>query len=232
MTWRGIWTALVAFIVAGAHALLSIYLVTPTPNRPAHPLVTVVSVAVGGAVIALLVSIWKEKCEAAPPKEDQLSLGEHYVPFVAKSKKVSVDTMYEQLYIEMRRYRDHEQWVATWYTTILLAILAAAMHSWTKDGSQELLHAMHYWHIMCIAIGLGLLSYAMTWLILYTNRRYNDLRAHVKKYYDNIAQPRFDLARMWPRGYVRTLIPLWIVTLACWGLLYYVLWYVNMTPCK
>lgn len=39
------------------------------------------------------------------------------------SKKVSSDIVYQELYQEMRRYRDYELSVSTWYTAILLAIL-------------------------------------------------------------------------------------------------------------
>lgn len=40
------------------------------------------------------------------------------------SKRVSSDIAYQELYQEMRRYRDYELSVSTWYTAILLAILS------------------------------------------------------------------------------------------------------------
>ncbi len=40
---------------------------------------------------------------------------------------VSLDAVYAQMYAEMRGYRDHEFRVAAWFTTILLAFLAAVV---------------------------------------------------------------------------------------------------------
>ncbi len=42
----------------------------------------------------------------------------------SKSDVVSKDTIYSELYTEMRRYRDYELTVSTWYVAILLAILS------------------------------------------------------------------------------------------------------------
>jgi hypothetical protein len=42
-----------------------------------------------------------------------------------ESQIVSLDALYNQMHSELRSYRDHELRVATWFTSILLAILAA-----------------------------------------------------------------------------------------------------------
>jgi hypothetical protein len=41
-----------------------------------------------------------------------------------KQAAVSPDAVYREMYTELRRYRDYELTVATWFTTILLALLA------------------------------------------------------------------------------------------------------------
>lgn len=133
--------------------------------------------------------------------------------FAHKQAPLSVDTMYEQLYIEMRRYRDHEQGVVTWWTSILLAVVAGMMHFSTRE------QGIHYGVRVGLVIALVWLSSAMTCLIDYTNRRYHDLRKHTNKYYDHVFQPRPELTVMRIGGFIRTLIPMWIVTIGACALL-------------
>src|SRR5262245_1630393 len=46
-----------------------------------------------------------------------------------ESNGVSLDTVYTQMHAELRRYRDHELTVATWFTAILLVMLGAVVAS-------------------------------------------------------------------------------------------------------
>ncbi len=133
--------------------------------------------------------------------------------FGDKERPLSVDIMYEQLYTEMRRYRDHEHGVVTWWTTILLALVAGIIHFSTHG------QGIHYGIRVVLVVTVVCLSSAMTCLIAYSNRRYHDLREHTNKYYDHVFQPRLRLTDMSIGGFERTLIPVWIVTIAACVLL-------------
>lgn len=101
---------------------------------------------------------------------------------------INPDTVYTQLYFEMRRYRDYELSVATWWTTMLLALLSGII--WGQGGSPGLLHELlqdvsvkGVLTGLVILLGIGILH-----ALHYTNVRYNTLRASCDT---NFSEPPF-----------------------------------------
>ena len=47
--------------------------------------------------------------------------------------KITPDVVYQEMYQEMRRFRDYELTAATWYTTILLAFLGYVFQFQDQD---------------------------------------------------------------------------------------------------
>ncbi len=190
-------------------ALLLMRLIPPTetPDKMLY-----FFLAVFATTLAIIVA--GECLSGAPPEEDDtVGTDTRGNVFAPKQGPLSVDTMYQQLYTEMRRYRDHEQGVVTWWTTILLAVVAGIIHFSTQG------QGIHYSVRVGLIVGVLSLSAAMTCLIAYTNRRYHDLRKHTNKYYDHVFQPRPELTVMGIGGFIRTLIPMWIVTIGACALL-------------
>ncbi len=194
------------FVLAG---VLFVWMIEP--DRSPHRILYYV-LALLPTAVAIRVAV---ACVAPPcPKKKHVVCGEtRGNVFAHKQRPLSVDTMYQQLYTEMRRYRDHEQGVVTWWTTILLAVVAGMIHFSTQE------QGIHYGIRVVLVVSVVCVSSAMTCLIAYTNRRYLDLREHTNEYYDCVFQPRLWLTRMRPGGFIRTLIPMWIVTIGACALL-------------
>ncbi len=89
--------------------------------------------------------------------------------------KVSADTAFEQLFIEMRRYRDLEHRIVTWWTTILLAIMAAFV-GFGGDRVQLSWVVKGFGIVFVVALG-----FVMWRLVKHSNVRYRQLRAKSEK---------------------------------------------------
>jgi len=190
-------------------ALLFMRLIPPTetPDKMLY-----FFLAVFATTLAIIVAV---EClsGALPEEDDRVGTDTRGNVFAHNQRPLSVDTMYQQLYTEMRRYRDHEHGVVTWWTTILLAVVAGIIHFSTQG------QGIHYGIRVGLIVGVLSLSAAMTCLIAYSNRRYHDLREHTNRYYDHVFQPRPELTVMRIGGFIRTLIPMWIVTIGACALL-------------
>ncbi len=194
------------FVLAG---VLFVWMIEPDRSRDR---ILYYVLALLPTAVAIRVAV---ACVATPcPKKKHVVCRERRGNvFAPKQGPLSVDSMYAQLYTEMRRYRDHEQRVVTWWTTILLAVVAGIIHFSTQG------QGIHYGIRVVLVVTVVCLSSAMTCLIAYTNRRYQDLREHTNRYYDHVFQPRPELTVMRIGGFIRTLIPMWIVTMAACALL-------------
>ncbi len=122
-----------------------------------------------------------------------------------KPDDVSKDTVYGEFYTEMRRYRDYQLNVATWYTAILLAILSGVLamkFGSTQSALFQLLSAN--WIVKVLIAGFAtLIGISGIYSILYSSWRHDELR----KYVDNHLEPNWKefkpkKRRVTPRGFL------------------------------
>jgi len=108
---------------------------------------------------------------------------------VNNSNEVSKDTVYSELYAEMRRFRDYELAVSTWYTAILIAILAALLTAKfgavQSDFSQIL--GTNFLNRLLIVGFVTLIFSGGCYSVIYSHQRYNELR----KYVDECLEPEW-----------------------------------------
>ena len=89
------------------------------------------------------------------------------------SGRISDDCYYQEMYQEMRRYRDYELTAATWYTTMLLAILGFIV---SKDHG--ILDDKYKYSIMGLSMLIG---FGGAFSVHYVSLRYRQIRDHIKK---------------------------------------------------
>ena len=90
------------------------------------------------------------------------------------TKEVSPDIVYQEMYQELRRFRDYELTVSAWYTTILIAIAGAVF---TSSNFQSLLSS---WLLkIIISIVIILIAFSSINSILYVRSRYSQIRSFV-----------------------------------------------------
>ena len=95
-------------------------------------------------------------------------------------KAVDVNTVYSEMYTEMRRFRDYELRVSTWYTTILVAIVGFL----AKQRFDEVIEAesmaplsqKSVWESVLVLIIITALAFASCFSVWYASRRYFTLR--------------------------------------------------------
>ena len=108
---------------------------------------------------------------------------------VNRPDEVSKDTIYSEMYAEMRRFRDYELTISTWYTVILLAILGAVLT--VKFGSvQPNLSQFISTNLsirLLIAGFVILLGFSGCYSTIYAFQRYRELR----KYVDDNLEPKW-----------------------------------------
>jgi hypothetical protein len=95
--------------------------------------------------------------------------------------KVSPDTVYTQVCTELRSYRDHELTVATWFTSILLALLGSVVAGKYAAAGSPLGVALERclflkWFLAATPVLLGAFG---AWSIGSAMRRYGKLRKWV-----------------------------------------------------
>jgi len=98
-------------------------------------------------------------------------------------QEVSHDIVYQEMYEEMRRYRDFELTVSTWHTTILLGILAVLVTGrfagFTSSLSRFLASSVAAKSlILVVAVSIGASS---VFLVCYSWLRYRELRNYVSQ---------------------------------------------------
>ncbi len=124
--------------------------------------------------------------------------------------------VFEQLFIEMRRYRDLEHRIVVWWTTILLAIMAAFV-GFAENA------VLGSWQVSLIGVSfVGALGYVMWRLMEYSNQRYNQLRKKAEKHY---YQEAFKLPEMCPSGFG---LMTWAMAIITFGfcIVLFVLWFI------
>lgn len=104
-----------------------------------------------------------------------------------KSDEVSRDTVYSEMYAEMRRFRDYHLNVASWYTVILLAILTAVLTMKFGSGQPGIFQRLGTNLLVKISILVfaTLLGMSSCRSIRYASKRYDELR----KYVDDHLEP-------------------------------------------
>jgi hypothetical protein len=94
--------------------------------------------------------------------------------------QVSFDTVYSEMYTEMRRFRDYELRSSTWYTAILIAILGFIANSkYTAQTTPSGLALLLQGGIVARALVLLVvtaLGFASSFSVWYVSRRYHSLR--------------------------------------------------------
>jgi len=97
--------------------------------------------------------------------------------------EVSKDTVYSEFYAEMRRFRDYELTISTWYTAILLAVLGAILTFKFGPTSSELSHLLRTNLLIKILLAgvSSLIGISGLCSVIYASRRYHELREYVDK---------------------------------------------------
>ena len=111
-----------------------------------------------------------------------------------KPEEVSSDIAYQELYQEMRRYRDYELSVSNWYTTILLAILGGILTA--KYGGNlglEKLAREGLFKFVAVFIVL-LIGISGMWSVYFSHRRHEHLS-------DYIFDKNLNLEPDWKKNY-------------------------------
>ena len=99
------------------------------------------------------------------------------------NRDVSVNTVYSEIYTEMRRHRDYQFANAQWYTTLLLALIGVILT--TKYGGQS----PGIKNVIDENVGVKLIITFVTiivcinscFTILYSHKRYEKLREYTDK---------------------------------------------------
>ncbi len=95
-------------------------------------------------------------------------------------EKVSVDTVYSEMYNEMRRHREYQFSSAKWYTTLFLALIGAifaAKYSGQSPGIKNIIDSNE--GIRCVIILVAILICLNSChTILYSHWRYSELRRY------------------------------------------------------
>jgi hypothetical protein len=84
--------------------------------------------------------------------------------------EVSRDTVYEQLCIEMRRYRDYQMVITGWYTTLLLGTIAGLF---SIRGTH--IRFEGFW-ILAFGAFIAIVGGFIGYIIWYSHKRYQQLR--------------------------------------------------------
>lgn len=101
---------------------------------------------------------------------------------MADKNKVSTDTIYQEMYQEMRRYRDYELTSSTWYTAFLIAILGflAKVVYGNNDFAQLRCLLTSTWYFQLFISGaITLLGCASVYSVRYVNLRYKEIKDYV-----------------------------------------------------
>ncbi len=128
---------------------------------------------------------------------------------INNSDGVSKDTVYSEMYAEMRRFRDYELTAATWYVVILLAILGAILtlkFGSTQSGLSQLLSTNLPLRLI-IAGFATLIGVSGCYSVIYGSSRYHELR----KYVDGHLEPEWKKEKFKPKR--RKIVPLHFVLL-------------------
>jgi hypothetical protein len=98
-------------------------------------------------------------------------------------KEVSQEIVYQEMYQEMRRHRDHELTSSTWYNTILLAIIVAVTEfKFGISGVSPSALLMQNWLFKFgLSFVLGVLAFGNMYSVWYSSKQYHYLRNWVNR---------------------------------------------------
>jgi hypothetical protein len=110
-----------------------------------------------------------------------------------KVKEVSSDVIYQEKYQEMRRHRDYELTVSTWYTTILLAIAGVIFTAKFTDTSSTISSLLTYNYIIKIFLFIVdfVIMFSGCYSVWYSHDRYESLRKFMNDFFEPKI-PKFD----------------------------------------
>ena len=105
------------------------------------------------------------------------------------NNEVSKDTVYSELYTEMRRYRDYELTASTWYIVILLAILGAILTVKFGPVESDLSNFFKFNLLIQLTIAgfATLIGVGGCYSVIFASLRYHELR----KYVDRNLEPKW-----------------------------------------
>lgn len=112
-------------------------------------------------------------------------------------REVCENTVYTELYAELRRYRDYEFTSSTWYSALLLAILGFLVASRFGDTAPRfalLLETSCAAKVLFVAVA-ALIAGTSTFLVWYSYARYQELR----KYTTDNLEPKWKTTDFTPR---------------------------------
>lgn len=96
-------------------------------------------------------------------------------------KQVTPDAVYTELYTEMRRFRDYEVNISTWYTTILAAVLGGLLLILTGNNKEIYSFFTEYIYLKCIIAFFTIcITFCSIFSVRYVSARYKVLRDYVK----------------------------------------------------
>lgn len=132
---------------------------------------------------------------------------------------VSKNTVYREVYTEMRRFRDYELSIANWYSSFLLAIIGGliALKSVRAPEGIAKLVANDFWVQLVVGLGVLVLGAVGSWSSRYSSARYAELRIKLSQNLEPEFSKALKPSSLWLRpGSIISSIPLLI---ACVGLL-------------
>ena len=87
-------------------------------------------------------------------------------------EQVSKETVYEQLYAEMRRHRDYQMVITGWYTTLVLAAIGGLIALSSAWAHMEV-SLKWFLGVFFACAGLGI-----SYVVWYSHDRYKQLRTY------------------------------------------------------
>ncbi|CAG0996349.1 hypothetical protein METP3_02987 [Methanosarcinales archaeon] len=102
-----------------------------------------------------------------------------HLPSDNEKKEVSVDTVYSELYEEMRRFRDHELNSSTWYIVILLAFMSFLLSETFGPNKSDLSKIPIIFQIFIVILIISIV-FSGIYSIYYSGSRYRELRTYTQ----------------------------------------------------
>jgi len=107
--------------------------------------------------------------------------------------EVTKDTVYSELYQEMRRFRDYHLNVATWYTVILLALLGGIFTIKYSSDFSNISRLFTNLLVKFLIIGFTiLLGFSGIFSILFASDRHDQIREYVNTHLEPTWKPKFE----------------------------------------
>jgi len=110
-----------------------------------------------------------------------------------KEKYPSIDSIYEQKFIEMRRHRDYEIRASTWYTTILTSVIIGICILKFGTFNQRFFYSNADMAFLYFGINIlvAILSFAGAHTVWYSNKRYQEIRSWMDTHMELVNEHKF-----------------------------------------